>query len=445
MSRGMPGQGVPVAQPQKPSFGQRFENLFARVGGLDVGGLQVGQDFTEQERNLARNKGLQQFLYALGAGVKGEDPVAAGLQVRRMQEEEEQKRLQEEIFKDPKYQNIATILGPQFAFQQRESDIAESKRQKLIDDFKQKNPGMTDLLNLVEAGFPPSILQSKEINPEFYQLVDKNDQFLRNITEQQYLSLQDKNEIPEGAKLTKIPQGDRPAESASIGKISDLVSGLEKEVIANQQLQTGLDDIIKTINETPEASLFVGDALQFADSVIQNIDAATNFLSKASENEVYQNLQNDLFIVKNDAGEDITDSVVGQIQNISKGNAKLESQIKDLAYLFAAARGQEGRGLSDKDFQNALNIISGGVGPEGRIAVINDVKRRFKRDLTNKLNIKKETYQGLYEVSPDNENYNQYAEDIDVLLGLSFFDSNQTSNQPEKLSTEDLLKKYGEG
>ena len=49
MSRGMPGQ---------PSLGQRFENLFARVGGLDVGGLQVGQDFTEQERNLARNKGL---------------------------------------------------------------------------------------------------------------------------------------------------------------------------------------------------------------------------------------------------------------------------------------------------------------------------------------------------------------------------------------------------
>lgn len=94
MSRGMPGQ------PPKPSFGQRFENLFARVGGLDVGGLQAGQDFTEQERNLARNKGLQQFLYALGAGVKGEDPVAAGLQLRRVQEEEEQKKQQAELQKE---------------------------------------------------------------------------------------------------------------------------------------------------------------------------------------------------------------------------------------------------------------------------------------------------------------------------------------------------------
>lgn len=397
-------------------------------------------------------------LIGLGSALRGQDPAQAVFQARgvmeqrRLREEqerqqEEQKRLQEELFKDPKYKSMAQILGPQFAFQQRESDIAESKRQELIGDFKQKNPGMIDLLNLVEAGFPPSILQSKEINPEFYQLVDKNDKFLRNITEQQYLSLLDKNEIPEGAKLTKIPQGDRPAESASIGKVSDLVSNLEKEVVANQQLQTGLDDIIKTINETPEASLFVGDALQFADSVIQNIDAATNFLSEASENQVYKNLQNDLFIVKNDAGEDVTDSVIGQIQNISKGNAKLASQIKDLAYLFAAARGQEGRGLSDKDFQNALNIISGGVGPEGRIAVINDVKRRFKRDLTDKLNIKKETYQGLYEVNPDNLNYKQYADDIDVLLGLSFFDSNQTSDQSstEELSTEELLEKYGEG
>lgn len=133
MSRGIPGQGqgLPVVEPERPSFGQRFENVFSTLGGLDVGGLQVGQDFTEEERNLARNRGLQQFLYALSAGARGEDPLAAGLEVRRMQEQQrlakEQKKLQEELFKDPKYKNIATILGPQFAFQQRE---AEEKRRK---------------------------------------------------------------------------------------------------------------------------------------------------------------------------------------------------------------------------------------------------------------------------------------------------------------------------
>ena len=49
-----------------------------------------------------------------------------------------------------------------------------------------------------------------------------------------------------------------------------------------------------------------------------------------------------------------------------------------MAYLFAAARGQEGRGLSDKDYENALEIVSGGVGAENRIAVLGDVAKRFK-------------------------------------------------------------------
>lgn len=106
MSRGMPGQGqgLPAVEPERPSFGQRLENYFSNIGGLDVGGLQVGQDFTEEERNLARNRGLQQFLYALSAGARGEDPLAAGLELRRVQEQQqltkEQKKKQEELQKE---------------------------------------------------------------------------------------------------------------------------------------------------------------------------------------------------------------------------------------------------------------------------------------------------------------------------------------------------------
>ena len=169
MSRGMPGQGVPVAQPQKPSFGQRFENLFARVGGLDVGGLQVGQDFTEQERNLARNKGLQQFLYALGAGVKGEDPVAAGLQVRRMQEEEELKRQQEEVYQsafesaNPDQQKLMKLLGPsgyseyqkQIALKQLGlSDSKETAAIANFEYFQSLEPEEQETFKMLEGASP---------------------------------------------------------------------------------------------------------------------------------------------------------------------------------------------------------------------------------------------------------------------------------------------------
>jgi hypothetical protein len=387
---------------------------------LNVGGFQdplqpkpIGQDIVNvpQLQNQVgqlqarKNQQLGSMLLALGDIFRGQDP-ATGVMQRQM-------------------------------FLQEQAD--EERRKKVRDEFLKKNPGMSDLINLVDAGYPPSILASKEVNPELYQLVDEDNQFINNITEQEFLSLQKSGDLPEGVKLTRIPQGTEAAKSVSVGEVSDVFTGLETEVNANQQLQTGLDDIIKTIKETPKASLFVGDVVQFTDSVIQNIDAGTNLLSKASDNPIYKNLQEDIFVVKDEGGADITNNVKNQIKNISKGNAKLESQIKDLAYLFAAARGQEGRGLSDKDFQNALNIISGGVGPEGRIAVINDVKRRFKRDLTDKLSIKKETYQGLYDTNPDNENYKKYVDEIDVLLGLSFFEQNQIS---DKNSIEDILKKY---
>lgn len=362
------------------------------------------QNLEAQDKLKKRQRGAL-LLGALSDVLRGQDPTAGVLQKRQL-------------------------------FQQQAD---EEKRKKVRDEFLKKNPGMADLINLVDAGYPPSILASKEVNPELYQLVDENNKFLNNITEQDFLALQDSGDLPEGAKLTRIPQGTEAAKSVSVGEVSDVFTGLETEVNANQQLQTGLDDIIETIKETEEAALFVGDVVQFTDSVIQNIDAATNLLSKASDNPIYKNLQEDIFVVKDEGGADITDNVKNQIKNISKGNAKLESQIKDLAYLFAAARGQEGRGLSDKDFQNALNIISGGVGPEGRIAVINDVKRRFKRDLSNKLSIKKETYQGLYDANPDNENYKKYVDEINVLLGLSFFEQNQISDEAP---IEDILKKY---
>ena len=63
-----------------------------------------------------------------------------------------------------------------------------------------------------------------------------------------------------------------------------------------------------------------------------------------------------------------------------------KSQVIDLAYQFAGIRGQTGRGLSDKDFDNALRIISGGVGKQGRIDVIRDVATR----VTNELNYEKD-------------------------------------------------------
>ena len=54
--------------------------------------------------------------------------------------------------------------------------------------------------------------------------------------------------------------------------------------------------------------------------------------------------------------------------------------------MFAAARGQTGRGLSNKDFENALKIVSGGVGVAGRSAVLKDVSNSLREEFYRDIN-----------------------------------------------------------
>ena len=81
-----------------------------------------------------------------------------------------------------------------------------------------------------------------------------------------------------------------------------------------------------------------------------------------------------------------------RIEEASISSGVAESRIRDLAYLFAAARGQEGRGLSDKDYENALRIVSGGVGAKGRIAVLEDVSTRLSEQFSRDLETDKSVY-----------------------------------------------------
>ena len=90
-----------------------------------------------------------------------------------------------------------------------------------------------------------------------------------------------------------------------------------------------------------------------------------------------------------------------RLQEISELYGVSESKVRDLAYLFAAARGQTGRGLSDKDYENAIQIVSGGVGKKGKIAVIQDVYNRLGVEISgaveNQINLLNDPNQrGLY-------------------------------------------------
>lgn len=174
--------------------------------------------------------------------------------------------------------------------------------------------------------------------------------------------------------------------------------------------------------EDPASALAVGGVAQFVDSVIQNIDEVGNFL-KDTDNEAFQSATQGISVEGTDFNT--------RIQEISQRRGVSESRIRDLAYLFAAARGQTGRGLSDKDYENALRIVSGGVGARGRTAVLEDVANRLSEELMMDINY-------ITKTNSDNQNL---IKQINNLPDINTFINPFTQVQPQsgQRTIDDIL------
>jgi len=154
---------------------------------------------------------------------------------------------------------------------------------------------------------------------------------------------------------------------------------VKDKYLATQNLIVKTSELAQKFADEPSSALAVGEMSQFVDGVIQNIDVGGNLLSGAKDTKVYKYIQENSTSVE---GKDFTDA----IQKASIASGVAQSRIRDLAYLFAAARGQTGRGLSDKDFENALKIVSGGVGVAGRSAVLKDVSNSLREEFYRDIN-----------------------------------------------------------
>jgi hypothetical protein len=199
--------------------------------------------------------------------------------------------------------------------------------------------------------------------------------------------------------------------------------------MATNTLINNLDGLAQQYFENPKSALAIGGASQFVDSIIQNVDAAGEMLSGKD----YTNVKNKGYTTIE--GNDFS----GQLKQTSQATGVSESRVRDLAYLFAAARGQEGRGLSDKDYENALRIVSGGVGAEGKIKVLEDVAGRLSSEVQSDLDF---TVRNL----PEGTNIDKYTK-LRGSLGtfVNPYSINMQSITPGNNDAviNNLLKKYG--
>lgn len=214
-----------------------------------------------------------------------------------------------------------------------------------------------------------------------YQIVDgnNNDSFVGNISANDLAAVGFEKYKKQGIdttafKLTALPAGTAPADTADTFGDADF-DALKGRFMATNTLINNIGGLAQNYFDNPKSALAIGGASQFVDSIIQNVDAAGEMLSGKD----YTNVQNSGFTTIE--GNDFS----SELKQASQATGVSESRVRDLAYLFAAARGQTGRGLSDKDYENALRIVSGGVGAEGKIKVLEDVAARISSEVKSDL------------------------------------------------------------
>ena len=392
----------------------KFNSFLSTLGGFQqppTGPLTPQQ---QMQQRGARNRGLSEVLYTLSdviGDIRGQDidfqQRSLGRQRLREQQEEEQRRktaLQNLVATNPDMAQIAQFvesgLPPSLYPQTKTSDAPTSYREYALTD---DTPTSGEYLQFLQSKQPSESLTRFGVYDKGNQIgtVLKSDTDAINEAENKgfvIANLSSPQQAPQG-KDTLFD--DLLTQHKAVNKIIESTQGL-----ANK------------FSEEPATALATGSIVQFVDKIVQNIDAVGNFLQD-TDNEAYKSATKGLSLEGTDFNK--------RIQDVSSKRGVSESRIRDLAYLFAAARGQTGRGLSDKDYENALTIVSGGVGPRGRTAVLEDVANRLKDELIIDINYAKQI----------NQDNSDFMSKVERLPEINSFVNPFTQTQTELTNGQD--------
>ena len=344
-------------------------SLFANINKTNqqVNSMNLPMQPTQPKQDLKRQR-YGNMMLALSDVLRGQNPSVGVMQRQALidaERKEAERKADIEAFleNNPQYRQaykLKNLLG---------ISAPDRKIIKGNDGFNYYTDGTRVL---------PNVKAQPKSAGTMYQIVDgnNNDSFVGNISANDlaaggFNKYEDAGIDTTAFKLTALPTGTAPA-STSGDTEYDTLKG---RFMATNTLINNLGGLADQYYNNPKSALAIGNASQFVDSVIQNLDAAGEMLS----GEDYINVKKSGYTTIE--GNDFST----EIKNVSQATGVSESRVRDLAYLFAAARGQTGRGLSDKDYENALKIVSGGVGAEGKIMVLEDVAGRLSEEVRGDL------------------------------------------------------------
>jgi len=148
-----------------------------------------------------------------------------------------------------------------------------------------------------------------------------------------------------------------------------------------------INSSLQFFSENPDANTIVSSVAAFTNEVKAEFRAAFRALGKGTIED-----QGVLDIATYDS----------DWERLGIDTEVMQSKFLDLAYVIAAARGQTGKALSDKDISRFLQIIGKDSANYPTVsAILTDVKKRLAEEYAIKHNVMAGIYEGINEVPDD--------------------------------------------
>jgi hypothetical protein len=313
-----------------------------------------------------------------------------------------------------------SLLGGLQAGQQMKE--AEEERRLKQGLLQREMDLATRKLELEEAKFQPDFQKGKRVN---VLLPSGKTVFgIERETGEVFVKGPDGQLIPAPEGSTGIGVS---VQSQTLGGLSP--KGMEKiqsdfltKVAATENLVLAGNKYLKALAESPDAVTRVGALASNIGAIKADFKAAANALGINTEEGYEQGGVKFGFE---------TEHFDKTFTNLGITSDVLKSQILDLAYLAAASRGQEGRGLSDRDVEKFAKIIGGSGSAESRAATLRSFLDTATKGLIQDRERLIETYGSGLALTPISDRLNIYRpQPTNVDTGLS----------PE---VEAALKKHG--
>jgi hypothetical protein len=150
---------------------------------------------------------------------------------------------------------------------------------------------------------------------------------------------------------------------------------------------SAIGNAINFVQENPAANTITAGVAAFTNEVKAEINGALSVLGKGKINDPS---------VLNLGTYDSLFEELGIKSNV------LKSKFLDLAYVVAAARGQKGRALSDKDIERFIRIIgSGSANYKSVVATLTDLQKRLADEYAIEHNVFAEQYEDIDSIPSD--------------------------------------------